>query len=350
MEMEEFIAWIRHIAWCGFQVAAGQSFNVKPTDEQWESLLRGVEFALNHPGITPEQSHESWMVGRLEQGWKHGERIDTLAKTHPNMLPFGQLPEMERKKDLVGIMAHNLGLKLWGKVQADVNFTKEDILKLVQRIKGLGPTAEHERGMVTAPLPTEPRPRGKYLRCPTCKSPMKRVPNFGHECEECDRRVSDAELASVTPEVYASYLSDRPPKKVAPMPFVDPADAAPGPSCKPLKVKPLLGGVDGTKNIREPVIARQAGREPGTVSMGDKMRKYRCAVFLQHRMSNDPAQDRVLIEVQILHGKREHPTEPAIVIEAHALSERQARDEVLDLFRSLTSMKAIIENGGIDKP
>jgi hypothetical protein len=50
---------------------------------------------------TPEEVHNSWMKAYLDMGWKYGEVRDTEKKTHPDLLPFDQLPKDERDKDAI---------------------------------------------------------------------------------------------------------------------------------------------------------------------------------------------------------------------------------------------------------
>lgn len=43
--------------------------------------------------------HEVWAQNRINQGWSYGkERNDTL-KTHPCLIPYEELPEIEKKYD-----------------------------------------------------------------------------------------------------------------------------------------------------------------------------------------------------------------------------------------------------------
>lgn len=68
---------------------------------QWqiESAIDGVKHAMAHPDAAPEDSHNNWMAGRIADGWVYGEVKDPVAKTHPCMLPYDQLPDFQRKKD-----------------------------------------------------------------------------------------------------------------------------------------------------------------------------------------------------------------------------------------------------------
>ena len=65
-----------------------------------KSCIAGVEYHLENPDVTPEQGHEAWLKYRAEQGWTLGPK-DVDAKTHPNMVPYGELPLIERAKDHV---------------------------------------------------------------------------------------------------------------------------------------------------------------------------------------------------------------------------------------------------------
>jgi hypothetical protein len=66
-------------------------------DWQRESCRKGVEGALR--GATPEQSHESWLEEKRRTGWAWGPSKDSVLKTHPCCLPYGELPKAQRRKD-----------------------------------------------------------------------------------------------------------------------------------------------------------------------------------------------------------------------------------------------------------
>lgn len=50
---------------------------------------------------TPEEAHDSWMQSYFDMGWKYGETRDVGNKTHPDLLPFNELPQDERDKDAI---------------------------------------------------------------------------------------------------------------------------------------------------------------------------------------------------------------------------------------------------------
>ena len=68
-------------------------------DWQKKSAVNGVEFVLNNPDLTPEQSHENWLKQKIADGWQWGEKKDPEKKTHPSMMPYDKLPLTERTKD-----------------------------------------------------------------------------------------------------------------------------------------------------------------------------------------------------------------------------------------------------------
>jgi len=78
-----------------------QRFCDKLTD-----ILTGAEIP------DPEKAHEEWVKEHKEKGWTYGPKLDLEAKTHPNMVPYDQLPAAERERDAVFLaivqMARNL--------------------------------------------------------------------------------------------------------------------------------------------------------------------------------------------------------------------------------------------------
>ena len=50
---------------------------------------------------SPEELHGSWMQAYIEMGWVYGEEYDREAKTHPDMVPYAKLGQLEQDKDSV---------------------------------------------------------------------------------------------------------------------------------------------------------------------------------------------------------------------------------------------------------
>ena len=80
--------------------------NSQPTWEeapQWQkdSAVKGVEFHIANPDATPENSHESWLKQKQEEGWKYGPVKDADKKEHPCFVPYAELPEAQKAKDYI---------------------------------------------------------------------------------------------------------------------------------------------------------------------------------------------------------------------------------------------------------
>ena len=67
-------------------------------DWQKESAINGVKFHMEND-VTPEQSHESWMREKLDNGWVYGYEKNADKKEHPCMVLYNDLPEEQRMKD-----------------------------------------------------------------------------------------------------------------------------------------------------------------------------------------------------------------------------------------------------------
>lgn len=66
---------------------------------QMDSAVSGVQKIADGEITAPEQSHEGWSAHKLAEGWKYGEVKDPEAKTHPCLVPFGELPLEQQLKD-----------------------------------------------------------------------------------------------------------------------------------------------------------------------------------------------------------------------------------------------------------
>lgn len=66
---------------------------------QRESAIAGAMAILQNPNTTPEQSHESWMKQKADDGWTFGTVKDPIAKTHPCFRPYAELPVEQKAKD-----------------------------------------------------------------------------------------------------------------------------------------------------------------------------------------------------------------------------------------------------------
>ena len=50
---------------------------------------------------SPEELHGSWMQAYFAMGWVYGEEYNREKKTHPDLVPYADLGQLERDKDAV---------------------------------------------------------------------------------------------------------------------------------------------------------------------------------------------------------------------------------------------------------
>ena len=46
-----------------------------------------------------QNNHDHWAIKRMEEGWRYGPKRDDGKKEHPDLVPYGQLPESEKEYD-----------------------------------------------------------------------------------------------------------------------------------------------------------------------------------------------------------------------------------------------------------
>ncbi len=72
------------------------TYQPKPIDTSGVTLskeLRGVTELL------AENAHDLWAIGRIAEGWREGRERNDAEKTHPDLVPYGELPESEKDYD-----------------------------------------------------------------------------------------------------------------------------------------------------------------------------------------------------------------------------------------------------------
>jgi hypothetical protein len=62
---------------------------------------------------TPREAHQSWCRAYLKMGWVHGPTRSRDAKTHPDLVPFEQLPPDEQEKDRIFLLTVEFVHKLY---------------------------------------------------------------------------------------------------------------------------------------------------------------------------------------------------------------------------------------------
>lgn len=100
----ESIARVCHEANRAYCQTLGDNNHLSWDDSpEWvrEPVRSGVQHALNNPNQTPEEVHETWLSHKTDDGWIYGPTKDPVAKTHPCCVPYSQLSENDRRKDLL---------------------------------------------------------------------------------------------------------------------------------------------------------------------------------------------------------------------------------------------------------
>ena len=104
MDILEQIAHVTHEAnraWCIANGDLSQPLWDDAPDWQKESAMAGVKFHLTNPDAGPSASHDSWLAHKEAEGWVYGPVKDPVAKQHPCMVPFDQLPKEQQIKDVL---------------------------------------------------------------------------------------------------------------------------------------------------------------------------------------------------------------------------------------------------------
>lgn len=61
--------------------------------------------------------HDVWAQKRISEGWTYGEKRDDILKKHPCLVPYGELPDLEREYDRqTAVQTLKLILKLGFKI------------------------------------------------------------------------------------------------------------------------------------------------------------------------------------------------------------------------------------------
>lgn len=110
------ISQVMHEAVRAWQKANGQTpapaWSRAP-DWMKESTRAGVAWRLANPKAPPSAQHDQWIAQKKAAGWKYGRTRSGVRKTHPLMVPYADLPEVERRKDaLVSAVIDALAQKM----------------------------------------------------------------------------------------------------------------------------------------------------------------------------------------------------------------------------------------------
>jgi hypothetical protein len=85
-------------------------------EREWEFQKQFLEVIHRQCGpdrsSSPEELHEDWVPAYIDMGWSYGEKYDPAAKTHPDMVPYADLGQLERDKDGVFVALCEIA-RLW---------------------------------------------------------------------------------------------------------------------------------------------------------------------------------------------------------------------------------------------
>ena len=68
---------------------------------QRESAISGVKWRVANRDAPESAQHDAWMADKIADGWTYGPVKDAVAKTHPCLVPYDQLPPEQKAKDYV---------------------------------------------------------------------------------------------------------------------------------------------------------------------------------------------------------------------------------------------------------
>ncbi len=136
--MMPLAAKLVHLSWVSYQMGAGQSYNLDATPAQLTSQKNGLDFFLKSPNSTPEQNHENWMKFRLADGWKLGPVKDEDKKEHPDLIPYDELPEVEKMKDTMDLAARQIVVEVVNQIfQLGQMTAQNQAVNIVQHFNAL---------------------------------------------------------------------------------------------------------------------------------------------------------------------------------------------------------------------
>lgn len=64
-----------------------------------DATIASVHWRIDNPTASASAQHEQWLSHKRADGWKHGRIRSAVKKLHPLMMPYSQLPEVEKRKD-----------------------------------------------------------------------------------------------------------------------------------------------------------------------------------------------------------------------------------------------------------
>ena len=81
---------------CKTQRTMKNSYVPQPMDTSDILLPEELNVLIEHMA---KNVHEVWAQSRMEQGWTYGEERSDALKQHPCLIPYEELPEVEKAYD-----------------------------------------------------------------------------------------------------------------------------------------------------------------------------------------------------------------------------------------------------------
>lgn len=68
----------------------------EPLDTSGVQIPAGIDALVEK---LAEHIHDLWAVRRIQEGWRYGAERNDVKKTHPGLVPYGELSESEKEYD-----------------------------------------------------------------------------------------------------------------------------------------------------------------------------------------------------------------------------------------------------------
>ena len=100
---DEEVARVCHGAVRGFQCVLHDPDPSQPWDAEHSDVkdiaIAGVGLARR--GASPRELHEAWCAAKQAAGWTWGPHKDWQHKTHPDLMPWFDLPPQKKRKVII---------------------------------------------------------------------------------------------------------------------------------------------------------------------------------------------------------------------------------------------------------
>lgn len=102
----EDVAWVCHETIRSF-CEANDDFSIMPwheaNDWQIKSSISSVKYLLSKDSIATSDLHDKWVKDKIDDGWVFGDKKNVINKTHPCIVAYEDLSEIDKTKDVLFI-------------------------------------------------------------------------------------------------------------------------------------------------------------------------------------------------------------------------------------------------------